>query len=157
MICDPNQIPQLEGKHIWKQIGSCLVYLLPPPKNSCKLSLLILEAFHLLDPFVRGKASNVCFVPTRPALMNIPAAFLSVMGMRGWRVSRPTGRPLNLAPFAPKTSQPRFFALGMVCSCSGQDLFAAQPGRDKMQRGQEVRQVCARQIGRQGTQQRIYL
>ena len=67
VICDPNQIPQLEGKHIWKQIGSCLVYLLPPPKNSCKLSLLILEAFHLLDPFVGGKASNVCFVPTRPS------------------------------------------------------------------------------------------
>ena len=49
-------------------------------------------------------ASNVCFVPPRPALMNIPAAFLSVMGMRVWRVSRPTSRPRKPPFFAPRTS-----------------------------------------------------
>ena len=131
MICDPNQITQLEGKHIWKQIGSCLVYLLPPPKNSCKLSLLILEAFHLLDPFVGGKASNVCFVPTRPALMNIPAAFLSVMGMSGWRVSRPISRQAAASkppPFLPQKPLNHAF-------CPGQELFAAANSAETRCRG----------------------
>ena len=90
-------------------------------------------------------ASNVCFVPPRPALMNIPAAFLSVMGMRLWRVSRPTSRPRKPPFFASKTSLfcpenllTALFVLGTVCLSS---FLLRQAGRDKMQSGEEVRQV----------------
>ena len=90
-------------------------------------------------------ASNVCFVPPRPALMNIPAAFLSVMGMRVWRVSRPTSRPRKPPFFASKTSLfcpenllTALFVLGTVCLSS---FLLRQASRDKMQSGEEVRQV----------------
>ena len=81
-------------------------------------------------------ASNVCFVPPRPALMNIPAAFLSVMGMRVWRVSRPTSRPRKL--FCPENLLTALLVLGTVCLSS---FLLRQACRDKMQSGEEVRQV----------------
>ena len=79
------------------------------------------------------------FVLFRPAPLSwiFQAAFLSVMGTRGWRVSRPTTQPLNLLLFAPKTSRPPF----LPWEPRGWVLWGNFLSRDKMQSGQEVWQV----------------
>ena len=88
-------------------------------------------------PVVEAKPEM--FVLFRPAPLSwiFQAAFLSVMGTRGWRVSRPTTQPLNLPLFAPKTSRPPF----LPWEPRGWVLWGNFLSRDKMQSGQEVWQV----------------
>ena len=88
-------------------------------------------------PVVQAKPEM--FVLFRPAPLSwiFQAAFLSVMGTRGWRVSRPTTQPLNLPLFAPKTSRPPF----LPWEPRGWVLWGNFLSWDKMQSGQEVWQV----------------
>ena len=90
-----------------------------------------------ISPCCTSKARNVCFVPPRPALMNILGCISVSNGDEGvacLKAHHAASKPLV---FAPKTSRPPF----LPWEPRGWVLWGNFLSRDKMQSGQEVWQV----------------
>ena len=90
-----------------------------------------------ISPCCTSKARNVCFVPPRPALMNIPGCISVSNGDEGvacLKAHHAASKPLA---FCPETSRPPF----LPWEPRGWVLWGNFLSRDKMQSGQEVWQV----------------